>query len=175
MQVRPQGSGGLDLATSADALAAWLLDRIGNRFYGPAEEPGMEELAAAWKRVRAKPGRLSTKTSDEWSRIESFMGACGFGWFLLTVLIGVLFLIVPVTGWVGTLVHTVMLIAGSLTTGLAATRLAVHYAATAAISRNYASTRRIRTVVLLLRSRAVLAVAVAAAAVLYLSFVLQRP
>lgn len=174
MQVRPQSRGIPDLATSGDALAAWLFDRIGDRFYGPAEQPGTEELAAAWKRVRSKPGRLSTKTSDEWARIESFTGFSGFGWFLLTTLVGVLFLILPVTGWAGTLVHALILITVSLTAGLAATRLAVHYAASAAISRSYASNRRIRSVTLLLRTRAVLAVAAVVAAVLYLSFGLQR-
>ncbi|MFG3496818.1 hypothetical protein [Streptomyces sp. NPDC047886] len=175
MHVRPTSSGGFDLATAADTFAAWLLDRIGIRFYAPTEQPGKEELAAAWKRVRSKPGRLSTKTSDEWSRIESFMGVSGFGWLLLTVVVGVLFLITPVTGWAGSLAYSLILITASLTTGLAATRLAVHFAATAAISHSYASNRRIRTVAFLLRTRAVLVVALVAATVLYLSFGLQRP
>ncbi|MEV7289752.1 hypothetical protein AB0O01_35250 [Streptomyces sp. NPDC093252] len=159
-----------DLAATADAFASRLLDRIDRRFHGPAEQSGTEELAAAWRRVRAKPGRLSTKTSDEWSHIGSFMGTSGFGWFLLTTLIGILYLVSPLGGWAAALVHTVILITVSLTTGLAATRIAAHYAATAAISRNYASNRRIRTMTSILRSRTVLAVAAVTAAVLYISF-----
>ncbi|WP_314612044.1 hypothetical protein [Streptomyces stackebrandtii] len=149
--------------TSADVFVGWVLDRVGRRLDGPVERSTMEELAVAWGRVRGKPGRLSAKTRDEWSRIDAFMGVSGFGWFLLTAVIGVLFLIVPGTGWAA-------LLAASLTTGLAVTRLAVHYAAAAAISHAYASSRRIRTAALLLRTRAVLVVALVAATVLYLSF-----
>ncbi|MET8827284.1 hypothetical protein ABZX40_15000 [Streptomyces sp. NPDC004610] len=164
-----------DLAATADAFASWLLDRIGDRFYEPADQPGTEVLAAAWKRVRAKPGRLSTKTSDEWDRIESFMGATGFGWLVLSMLIGVLYLISPLGGWAATLLHSVILITVSLTAGLAATRIAAHYAATAAISQNYASNRRIRTMTSILRSRTVLAVAAVTVAVLYISFGPHHP
>lgn len=170
MLVPSPRSGDPHPGTPAEVLVGWLLDRIGRLLDGPAEQSAMDELAAAWRRVRAKPGRLSAKTRDEWSRIETFMGVSGFGWFLLTVVIGVLFLIIPATGWAGPLVHGTALLAASLTTGLAVTRLAVHYGATAAISRGYASSRRIRTVALLLRTRAVLGVALVAAAVLYPAF-----
>ncbi|MET9652147.1 hypothetical protein ABZZ44_18015 [Streptomyces sp. NPDC006460] len=98
------------------------------------------------------------------------MGFSGFGWFLLTALTGILFLIIPATGRAGTLVHATALVVASLTTGLAVTRLAVHFAATAAVSRGYASNHRIRTAALLLRTRALLTVAMVTATILYLSF-----
>ncbi|WP_455356891.1 hypothetical protein [Streptomyces sp. SYSU K217416] len=105
MQVHRRNSCRRDLATAADAFAAWLLDRIGNRLFGAADESTTEELSTAWTRVRSKPGRLSTRTSDEWSRIQSFMGFSGFGWFMASALIGVLFLVIPVPSWAGTLAH----------------------------------------------------------------------
>ncbi|MER5711846.1 hypothetical protein ACIGW7_35230 [Streptomyces sp. NPDC053253] len=163
MPVNSPRSGHPAPGTSADVLVGWVLDGIGRRLDGSVEQSTMDGLAVAWGRVRRKPGRLSVKTRDEWSRIETFMGVSGFGWFVLTAVIGVLFLIVPATGWAA-------LLAASLTTGLAVTRLAVHYAAAAAVSRGHASSRRIRTAAFLLRTRAVLAVALVAATVLYLSF-----
>ncbi|WP_416967069.1 hypothetical protein [Streptomyces sp. 4F14] len=170
MQARPQGSGGLDLAKSADALAGWLLDQIGNRLHAPAEMSGTEELALAWDTVRSNPGPLSVETEEEWGRVESFMGFSGFCWFLSSTFIALLFLITPTTGWVGASAGAAVLIGASLTTGLTVTRLAVHYMAKAAISRGHASDRRIRAAAFLLRSSAVLTVSVVAAGILYLPF-----
>lgn len=170
MQARPQGSSGPNLAKSADAFAAWLLDQVGNRFYAPAEMSGTEELAKAWDKVRSNPGRLSVETEEEWDRLESFMGFSGFCWLLSSAFIAVLFLIIPTASWVGALAGGAVLIAASLTTGLAVTRLTVHYMARAVISRSYASARQINATTFALRSSAVLSVSAVAAVILYLSF-----
>ncbi|MEU8763847.1 hypothetical protein [Streptomyces sp. NPDC048659] len=186
MRDRPRGRGVPDPASSADAFVGRLLDRADKRFGArtgdrtggrtggreadPVESTTADEIAVAWSRVRAKPGRLSTKTRDEWSRIETFAGRCGFGWFLVTALIAVLYVLVPASGWSGTVTHAAFLVAASLTLGLTVTRLAAYYSATAAVSRGYASNRRIRVTRLLLGNRALPAVALATAPILYVPF-----
>jgi hypothetical protein len=88
----------------------------------------------------------------------------------VTAFVAALYAGIPVSGWAGTVVHTLELVLASLTTGLTVTRLAVHYAAEAAVRRAYASRRRIRTITLLLKAP-VLGVAVfLAAVVLWIAF-----
>lgn len=169
MQSRAQGSRIPDLASAADALVGRLLDRIVFRS-APAAQPTMDGLAAAWKRVRAKPGRLSTKTISQWIEIKNFTGVCGYGWLVFTLVTNTLLLSLPVTGWAGLLIHTPELLLASLTTGLTLTRLTAHFAATDVVSRRYASNRRIRTTALLLRTPALLTVASVTAPLLYVSF-----
>ncbi|MGW6457183.1 hypothetical protein ACWF94_14900 [Streptomyces sp. NPDC055078] len=171
MSVPPWDGHGHDLATAADSLVAGVIDRLDNRWLAdPPRRSTTAELNAAWNRVRTRPGTLSAKSSAAWGHIENFTEGCGILWFLISTATGVLFLVLPVDGWTGTVVHGLILLSVSLTMGLAATRFAVHYTVRAAISNEYAARSRIRTVAFLLGTRAVLLGAAVTASVLYPTF-----